>query len=136
MPKSILIQEEREASARGSSFPGLLILLLAVVVIVMLPLLVRQMVLNRAAVWTTRALVQDPSGPAMSTASRVLTTMEGCSAHWFRGLLAHAVGDEYARDRVWVEAMRCSPHYIPMISVTIPDCQALAELAVLGKTPR
>jgi hypothetical protein len=131
MPESILIQEEREAAARGSSFPRLLILLLAVVVIVMLPLLVRQMVLNRAAVWTMRALAQGPSGPAMSTAPRVLTTAEGCSAHWFRGLLAHAVGDEHARDKAWVEAMRCSPHYICMVSAMLPDRQALANLAVL-----
>ena len=66
--------------------------------------------LNRAAVWTTRALVQGPSGPAMGTASRALTAAEGCNAHWFRGLLAHAVGDEDARDRAWVEAMRGQPN--------------------------
>ena len=85
MPESVLIQEERKAFAEAISFPGLVILLLAVVVIVTRPLLVRRMVLNRAAVCTTRALVQGPSGPAMGTASRALTAAEGCSAHWFRG---------------------------------------------------
>ena len=130
MPELVLIQEKRRVFARGIFFPGLLMLLLAVVVIVMWPLLVRGMVLNRAAVWTARALVWSPSEPAMGTASRALTTAEGCSAHWFRGLLAHAVSDEHARDTAWVKAMRCSPHYVSMVLATIPDHSLLAETAV------
>jgi tetratricopeptide (TPR) repeat protein len=133
MPESVLIQEERKVFTRGIFFPQLLFLLLAIVVIIMIiwvPL-VKQMALNRAAVWTMRALAQGESEPAMHIASKALTKAEGCSAHWFRGLLAHAVGDEYARDRAWVEAMRCSPHYVRMVSATLPDRQALAELVVL-----
>ena len=132
MPEIVLIQEKRKVFARGVFFPGILILLLTVVIIAMRPLLVRRMVLNRAAVYTTRALVQGPSGPAMGTASTALTAAEGCSAHWFRGLLAHVVSDEDARDRAWVEAMRCSPRYIPMALGILPDHRslALAETAV------
>jgi tetratricopeptide (TPR) repeat protein len=132
MPESVLNQEERRGGARRVFLPRLLILLLAIAVIITIWIpLVRQMVLNRAAVWTMRALVQGESEPAMHTASRALTTAEGCSVHWFRGLLAHAVGDEHARDKAWVEAMRCSPRYVRMASAILPDRHSLAELAVL-----
>jgi tetratricopeptide (TPR) repeat protein len=40
------------------------------------------------------------------------------------------MSDDHARDRAWVEAMRCSPHYIPMVMATLPDHRPLAELAV------
>jgi tetratricopeptide (TPR) repeat protein len=133
MPESVLNQEERREVARRVFFPQLLILLLAIVVIIMMVWipLAKQMALNRAAVWTMRALAQGESEPAMHTASKALTTAEGCSIHWFRGLLAHAMGDKDARDRAWVQAMRCSPHYVRMASAMLPDRQSLAELAVL-----
>ena len=48
------------------------------------------------------------------------------------GLLAHAVSDEDTRDEDWVEAMRCSPRYVPMALRILPDHRslALAETAV------
>jgi tetratricopeptide (TPR) repeat protein len=111
------------------STTALLVLLLVVCAIVTQPELVGRMALNQAAVLTTHALVRDPSGPAMYTASRALTTAEGCSAHWFRGLLAHAASAEDARDEAWVKAMRCSPRYIPMVFAILPDYLPLAEAA-------
>ncbi len=130
MTESVLAQRGRKAFARGISSPVLLILLLAIVVTVTRHRLVRQMALNQAAAWTARTLIRDPSKPAMHTALRVLITAEGCSTYWFRGLLAHAMNDTDVRDKAWVEAMRCSAHYVPMVLATLPDYRFLAESAV------
>ena len=85
---------------------------------------------NRTAVLTAHVLSLDASRPAVRAASKALAVAGGCRAHWFQGLLAQAVGEEETRDEALVETVRCSPDYVPLIFVILPNHQSLAEQAV------
>jgi tetratricopeptide (TPR) repeat protein len=53
-----------------------------------------------------------------------------CKTFWFDGLIAGSQGDLEGRNTYWRVAVQCSPKFIEMLSLIIPDDRAMAEFVV------
>ncbi len=62
----------------------------------------------------------------------VLNKSQSCRKHWFEGYIYQAQGEREERDRHWRAAVQCSPNFIDMLSLIIPEDQVMAEFAAVS----
>lgn len=83
---------------------------------------------NTAGLFFLRGLAGDDA--ALERAQTRLQEDPTCTAHWRRGLIAHAKGDVSQRDAEWEAFLGCDPAGAVMVEAFLPDDLAWAERAV------